>query len=229
MDGGVPFIVSEEQPAITPWEQPDQEFTERGLVQRVARRPTDVPPDIGEDRVGVTRQRSLLVGDAGARRRELRDGQSGLGSEPSVLLGLQRNKGAPSASQAFSPVGRSLLTDHPLSREAIADLPFLSANERFQDPNLAYNLDATDRFRALAAEMGEPAAALANAWLLAQGEHVIPIPGTRSVAHFRECVRGGEIELSAGDLARIDAVLPVGWCHGDRYNKDQWIGPERFC
>ena len=130
---------------------------------------------------------------------------------------------------AFSPVGRSLLTDHPLSREAIADLPFLSANERFQDPNLAYNLDATDRFRALAAEMGEPAAALANAWLLAQGEHVIPIPGTRSVAHFRECVRGGEIELSADDLARIDAVLPVGWCHGDRYNKDQWIGPERFC
>ncbi|MEZ5715309.1 MAG: aldo/keto reductase [Paracoccaceae bacterium] len=130
---------------------------------------------------------------------------------------------------AFSPVGRSLLTDHPLPKEAIADLPFLSGNERFQEPNLTRNLAATDRFRALAAEMGEPAAALANAWLLAQGEHIVPIPGTRSVDHFRECVRGAEIALSTEDLARIDAVLPVGWCHGDRYNADQWIGPERYC
>ncbi|MDQ2089492.1 aldo/keto reductase [Marimonas arenosa] len=130
---------------------------------------------------------------------------------------------------AFSPVGRSLLTDHPLPKEVIGDLPFLAGNERFQEPNLSANLEITDRFRALAAEIGEPAAALANAWLLAQGDHIIPIPGSRSVDHFRECVRGAEIELSADDLARIDAVLPVGWCHGDRYNADQWIGPERFC
>ncbi len=130
---------------------------------------------------------------------------------------------------AFSPVGRSLLTDHPLSREVLGDLPFLRSNARFQEPNLSYNLEITDKFRALAAEMGEPAAALATAWLLAQGEHVVPIPGTRSVEHFRECVRGAEFELSAEDLARIDAVLPVGWCHGDRYNPDQWNGPERYC
>ena len=130
---------------------------------------------------------------------------------------------------AFSPVGRSLLTDHPLKGEALGAVAFLRNNARFQEPNLSYNLEATDRFRALAAEMGEPAAALANAWLLAQGEHVIPIPGTRSVEHFRECVRGAEIALSAEDLARIEAVLPVGWCHGDRYNSDQWVGPERYC
>lgn len=130
---------------------------------------------------------------------------------------------------AFSPVGRSLLTDHPLSREAIAGAAFLAGNARFQEPNLGYNLAATDRFRALAAEMGEPTAALANAWLLAQGEHVIPIPGTRSVEHLRECVRGAEIALSADDLRRIEEVLPVGWCHGDRYNESQWVGPERYC
>lgn len=129
---------------------------------------------------------------------------------------------------AFSPVGRSLLTDHPLTKDAVAEIGFFQSNPRFVEPNLSANLAATDKFRALAAEMGEPAAALANAWLLAQGEHVIPIPGTRSVAHFRECVRGGEITLSAEDVARIEAVLPVGWAHGDRYSTDQWVGPERY-
>lgn len=130
---------------------------------------------------------------------------------------------------AFSPVGRSLLTDHPLRFEAVQELPFLKQNPRFQQPNFDANIAATDRFRALAAEMGEPAAALANAWLLAQGDHVIPIPGTRSVRHFEECLRGGALSLSEDDLARIEAVLPVGWAHGDRYSEDQWVGPERYC
>lgn len=129
---------------------------------------------------------------------------------------------------AFSPVGRSLLTDHPIPFAAACELPFLSGNPRFMAPNYAANIAISDGFRALAQDMGEPAAALAIAWLLAQGEHVIPIPGTRSVEHFRECVRGAEIDLSGEDLARIEEVLPVGWCHGDRYNDGQWVGPERF-
>lgn len=129
---------------------------------------------------------------------------------------------------AFSPVGRSLLTDHPLGVEAAETLDFLKVNPRFQQPNYSANIAATDGLRALAADMGEPAAALANAWLLAQGDHVIPIPGTRSVGHFRECVRGAELTLSADDLARIEQVLPVGWAHGDRYSAGQWVGPERF-
>ncbi len=133
------------------------------------------------------------------------------------------------AMVAFSPVGRSLLTDSPIPRDRLKDLPFLSANPRFMEPNLTENLRLTDRFRALAAEMGTSAAALANAWLLAQGDHVIPIPGTRSVEHFRECVAGAELKLGAEDLARIEAVPPVGWAHGDRYSDDQWYGPERYC
>lgn len=133
------------------------------------------------------------------------------------------------AMVAFSPVGRSLLTDTPIPRDRLATLPFLSANPRFMEPNLTENLSITDAFRALAAEMGTSAAALANGWLLAQGDHVIPIPGTRSVEHFRECVAGAELRLSAEDLARIVAVLPVGWAHGDRYSDDQWYGPERYC
>lgn len=129
---------------------------------------------------------------------------------------------------AFSPVARSLLTDHPLDAAAVAELPFLRENPRFMPPNFAANLAATDRFRALAAEMGVPAAALAVAWVLAQGDHVLPIPGTRSVAHFRELVQGAGLVLNADDIARIEAVLPVGWAHGDRYSEAQWIGPERY-
>jgi len=130
---------------------------------------------------------------------------------------------------AFSPVGRSLLTDHPLGAEAIADLPFMRTNARFMAPNYAANIPATDGFRDLAADMGVPAAGLAIAWLLSRGEQVIPIPGTRSVTHFREAVAGIDFDLTAEGLARIDAVLPIGWAHGDRYNVDQWDGPEKYC
>jgi aryl-alcohol dehydrogenase-like predicted oxidoreductase len=130
---------------------------------------------------------------------------------------------------AFSPVARSLLTDRPLSREVIAKLPFLNGNPRFAEPNLSANLALTDRFRQVAADMAVPAAALAIAWVLHQGEHVIAIPGTRSAGHFRDLVAGMALRLAAEDLARIDAALPVGWAHGDRYNSDQWAGPERFC
>lgn len=130
---------------------------------------------------------------------------------------------------AFSPVGRTLLTDTPFSRERIEATSFLSGNPRFMEPNYAANLKITEGFRALASDMGEPAAALAIAWLIAQGEHVIPIPGTKNTDHLAELIRGTQIDLGEDDLARIDAVLPVGWAHGDRYNEAQWKGPERYC
>ncbi|MDA4845743.1 aldo/keto reductase [Hoeflea poritis] len=130
---------------------------------------------------------------------------------------------------AFSPVGRSLLTDNPITPQRIADVPFLGQNPRFMEPNLTENLRITEGYRRLAAEMGISAAGLANAWLLTRGDHVIPIPGTRSVDHLRECVSGAELTLTESDLERIEAVLPVGWAHGDRYSDAQWIGPERYC
>lgn len=133
------------------------------------------------------------------------------------------------AMVAFSPVGRSLLTDHPIPPARIPSLAFLADNPRFIEPNLSANLRATNAFRKLAAEMGIPAAGLANAWLLTRGPHVIPIPGTRSVEHLSECVAGADVSLSAGDLDRIEQVLPVGWAHGDRYSNAQWNGPERYC
>ncbi|MEM8650535.1 MAG: aldo/keto reductase [Pseudomonadota bacterium] len=130
---------------------------------------------------------------------------------------------------AFSPVGRSLLTDNPLTFEAVQDLPFLTNNPRFMEPNYSANIAATDPFRKLAAEMGMSAAGLSIAWLLAQGEHVIPIPGTRSVKHFAELLQAVESPLNDEALAAIDAILPIGWAHGDRYSVAQWNGPEKYC
>lgn len=142
------------------------------------------------------------------------------------LIQACRETGA--ALVAFSPVGRGMLTDAPPSPQKVASLAFLSTNPRFMAPNYRANRTATDAFRRLAAEMQVPAAALANAWLLSRGDHVLPIPGTSSVEHLRDIARGAELSLSADDLARIETVLPVGWAHGDRYNEAQWIGPERF-
>lgn len=143
------------------------------------------------------------------------------------LLQECQRRGA--ALVAFSPVGRSLLTDNPLSSEKIAGLPFMSSNPRFSGGNYERNVAASEAFRALAGELGLPAAALAIAWTLDQGAHVIPIPGTRSVSHFREYLEGVDFEFSESDRAKLDEVLPVGWTHGGRYNHAQSAGPESYC
>lgn len=131
---------------------------------------------------------------------------------------------------AFSPVGRAFLTDRPFQAADVEQLPqWIKENPRFIEPNLSANLGYNARFRALAADMGEPAAALAIAWVLSRGEQVMAIPGTRKQSHLKELVRGGELTLSDEDIARIETALPVGWAHGDRYSKAQWMGPERYC
>lgn len=130
---------------------------------------------------------------------------------------------------AFSPVGRSLLTDAPFDAARIDSIPFLKTNPRFMQPNLDANLAANRNFRDLARDLGISAAGLAIAWLTAQGDHVLPIPGTSSVAHLKELLEGANRTLTPEDLARIDRTLPIGWAHGDRYNADQWVGPERYC
>lgn len=144
-------------------------------------------------------------------------------------LGLvQTCKELGTALVAFSPLGRALLTDRPHTREQVEAIGFMKRNPRFMEPNHSFNLEKNAEFRALAADMQVPAAALAIAWLCAQGDHVLPIPGTRSVEHLQECVTGAEMSLSTEDLSRIAEVLPVGWCHGDRYATSQWMGPERW-
>ncbi|MBT4934841.1 MAG: aldo/keto reductase [Rhodospirillaceae bacterium] len=130
---------------------------------------------------------------------------------------------------AFSPLGRSLLTDSPHSEENVQTFPFLKDNPRFLEPNLSRNVEATAGFRALARDMGHKASSLAIAWVLHQGAHILPIPGTRSTDHLRELAKGAELSLSSADLKAINQQLPVGWAHGDRYSVPQWAGPEKYC
>ena len=130
---------------------------------------------------------------------------------------------------AFSPLGRSLLTDDPHSPEKALTLPFLKTNPRFIEPNLSRNVAASAGFRALAMDMGIAASSLAIAWVLHQGAHIVTIPGTRSTDHLKELAKGAEVRLSAADVQAIDLHLPVGWAHGDRYSTEQWAGPEKYC
>ncbi len=133
------------------------------------------------------------------------------------------------AMVAFSPVGRSLLTDTPLGSDTIKNLAFLANNPRFLEPNYSANIAAIAPFQALAADLGLSTAGLAIAWILAQGDHIIPIPGTRSVAHFTQLLEGADHLLTADEAQRIDQILPIGWAHGERYSPAQWNGPEQYC
>jgi len=130
---------------------------------------------------------------------------------------------------AFSPLGRSLLTDKPHSSVEVEKMDWLSKNPRFNEPNLTFNIEATGKFRDLAAQNGVAAATLAIAWLLNKNKHIIPIPGTRSVKHFQEHCEGARLKLSTKQMLQIEEVLPVGWAQGDRYSDKQWIGPEKYC
>lgn len=142
---------------------------------------------------------------------------------------VQRTAEVGAALVAFSPVGRALLTDRPIPLERCQTIDFMKANPRFVEPNHGRNIAATEPLRALAADMGTTAASLAIAWLLHQGDHVLPIPGTRHPEHLTEVAAGADLKLSESDLAAIERVLPIGWCHGDRYSVGQWVGPEKYC
>ena len=130
---------------------------------------------------------------------------------------------------AFSPLGRSLLTDTPHSADKVVAMDWLSKNPRFKEPNLTFNIEAASKFRDLAAQYGVATASLAIAWLLNKNKHIIPIPGTRSVKHFLEHCNGARLSLSKEQMSQIEEVLPVGWAQGDRYSDKQWVGPEKYC
>ena len=130
---------------------------------------------------------------------------------------------------AFSPLARGMFTDSPPVPANLPDGEFRKNNPRFVEPNFGYNARAVARFAAYAREKGHSPAALAIAWTLHRGPHVIPIPGTRSAAHLEENARAAGIVLSAQDMAEIETILPVGFAHGDRYSEAQARTPEKYC
>ncbi|SNR43550.1 aldo/keto reductase [Paracoccus sediminis] len=127
---------------------------------------------------------------------------------------------------AFSPLGRGMFGRTPLVRDFRAGIDFRDTNPRFLEPNFSANLAAIAPFRALCAARGWTVPGAALGWVLAQGDHIVPIPGTRTAEHLYDW---RVPELGATDLAEIDAVLPPGFAHGDRYGDHQMAFIERYC
>lgn len=130
---------------------------------------------------------------------------------------------------AFSPLARGMFSTNPIDPDRFEASDFRRSNPRFMAPNFAYNQKVFDRFRIFAEAKGQPAAALAIAWVLSRAPHIIAIPGTRTAEHLDECAAGAGLTLSASDLAEIDEIMPAGFAHGDRYSDAQANGPERYC
>ena len=117
----------------------------------------------------------------------------------------------------YSPLGRGFLTGQLRSEEDFAADDFRRHSPRFQGENFTRNLELVDRVTELATEKGCTPAQLALAWLLAQGEHIVPIPGTKKRERLRENLGAVDVELSADDLARLDELAPAGVAAGARY------------
>jgi aryl-alcohol dehydrogenase-like predicted oxidoreductase len=120
----------------------------------------------------------------------------------------------------FSPLGRGFLTGALKSPADFAPDDYRRSNPRFQGENFARNLALVDKVRELAAGKGCTPAQLALAWVLAQGEHIVPIPGTRRVPNLVENLGALEVTLSARDLAALEAVFPVSAVAGARYGEE---------
>src|SRR6266705_6786217 len=118
---------------------------------------------------------------------------------------------------AYSPLGRGFLTGQIRRFEDLAADDWRRNNPRFQGQNFQRNLDLVTRVEAIAREKGCTPSQLALAWLLAQGEDVVPIPGTKRRRYLEENARAVEIVLTAGDLRRIGEVAPKGATAGSRY------------
>jgi aryl-alcohol dehydrogenase-like predicted oxidoreductase len=115
---------------------------------------------------------------------------------------------------AYSPLGRGFLTGQIRSLDQLDADDFRRTNPRFAQDNLDQNLRIVAEVEAVAAEAGATAAQVALAWLLAQGDDIVPIPGTRRVARLEENVAATELTLSPDQVAGLSAIRPPA---GDRY------------
>ncbi len=131
------------------------------------------------------------------------------------LLGVVRELGI--GFVPYSPLGRGFLSGEIKSIDDLAPDDFRRTNPRFAGDNFQKNLDLVDAVGAIAADKGVTAAQLALAWVLAQGEDLVPIPGTRRIATLEQNAAATDIVLTPDDLARIEAVFPRGAAAGERY------------
>jgi len=128
----------------------------------------------------------------------------------------------------FSPLGRGIFARNLPEPSKFEKGDFRNGNPRFVEPSFSHNVRALEPFRAWCEKRTVSPASVAIAWCLAQGPHLLPVPGTRSRAHLEELAAGTELKLTRSDLAEIAKCLPPGFAHGDRYTQAQWPGAERY-
>src|SRR3954469_6403214 len=119
---------------------------------------------------------------------------------------------------AYSPLGRGFLTGQFKSPADFPDDDFRKNHPRFQGENFQRNLDLVREVEQMAREKGCTTAQLALAWVLAQGDDIVPIPGTRHIKYLDENIGALEVKLTSEDLKRLDEILPPGAAAGTRYH-----------
>ena len=128
----------------------------------------------------------------------------------------------------FSPLARGVFGTPMADPATFPPGEFRTRIPRFYAENWPHNLLKLHAFHAMARERGFTPAALALAWLLDRGPHLIPIPGTRTAEHLTAWITAPEIDLTDDDRAEIDRILPVGWAWGDRYDDHMAATVERY-
>lgn len=119
---------------------------------------------------------------------------------------------------AYSPLGHGFLTGKIRSTADFGGDDFRATNPRFTGENFQRNLRLADEVEAIAAEVGATPAQVAIAWLLAKGDDIAPIPGTRRVSRVEENIAADQVNLSAEQLAKLDSLPPAA---GEHHNEQQ--------
>lgn len=117
----------------------------------------------------------------------------------------------------YSPLGRGFLTGAITTVANLEDKDFRKTNPRFQPGNIERNLELAEQVKAIAAAKGCTASQLALAWLLAQWDRIVPIPGTRRSANLDNNMGAADVVLSAAELGQLAAIFPPGAAAGARY------------
>jgi aryl-alcohol dehydrogenase-like predicted oxidoreductase len=120
---------------------------------------------------------------------------------------------------AYSPLGRGFLTGQFKSPDDFPEGDFRKNHPRFQGENFEKNLDLVKEVEKMAEEKGCTTAQLALAWVLAQGDDIVPIPGTKHVKYLDQNIGALDVTLTGEDLRRLDEILPPGAAAGQRYHE----------
>jgi aryl-alcohol dehydrogenase-like predicted oxidoreductase len=119
---------------------------------------------------------------------------------------------------AYSPLGRGFLSGRFKSPDDFPEDDFRKFHPRFTGENFEKNLELVREVETMAKEKGCTTAQLALAWVLAQGEDIVPIPGTKHVRYLDENIGALDVKLTGDDLKRLDEILPPGAAAGERYH-----------